>query len=85
MKKVNKNGTYSMDQIVWGNGVVKGKWRLPDPGEIKHEQAIILVNGAGNSDWAVVASPDDGKINLFRKSIFNNMASWWFDSNMNKQ
>ncbi len=82
--EIKKNGTYILDHIVWGNGKVKGEWRLPEPGEIKHDQAIILPDGPHDTDWAVAVS-EDGKLNLYSKSITNDVVYWFFDTNMSEE
>jgi hypothetical protein len=80
--KINKDGTYTFDHIVWGNGVIKGKWHEAEAGEFLTEQAIILSNGPSDTDWAVQPTSEEAFNLLY---YWKDIDSWFFDSKISKQ
>lgn len=87
---INKDGTYSMTHAAWGKGIVtEGKWRLSFPAEINGDriQAIVLLNGLTNVDWAVAPSASDsGKIRLlYAMKWADGSATWVYDSEVYKK
>lgn len=85
---INKDGTYSMTHAAWAKGkTVEGKWRLSYPAEINGEriQAIVLLNGITNVDWAVAPS-SNGKIRLLYAMRWGDgSATWVFDTELYKK
>ncbi len=81
-----EDGTYRMSYELWEAGIVRGEWLLSYPGEINGEldQAIILVNGVGGTDWAI--SPSKSKeFRLLQKSDTtwsDGSYMWIFDSEL---
>lgn len=81
-----EDGTYRMIHSLWGSETVSGEWLLSYPGEINGEldQAIILVNGVGGTDWAI--SPSKSKaFRLLQKSDTtwsDGSYMWIFDSEL---
>ena len=82
---IDQDGSYSMSHGAWGGDtVVEGKWRLSYPREINGEvlQAIGLLDGLTDTDWAVAPSPS-GKIRLlWAMGWADGSATWIFDSEL---
>lgn len=81
---INEDGTYSMSHGAWGDDEVEGKWRLSFPKEINGEvlQAIVLLDGITNVDWAVAPSAS-GKIRLlWAMGWADGSATWIFDAEL---
>ncbi|MGI5998177.1 MAG: copper amine oxidase N-terminal domain-containing protein [Lutispora sp.] len=85
---INKDGTYSMTHAAWDKDTtVQGKWRLSFPAEINGEriQAIVLLDGITNTDWAVAPS-QSGKIRLlYAMRWADGSATWVFDSELSRK
>ncbi len=85
---VNQNGTYAMSHAAWDTGTtVEGKWRLSYPAEINGEriQAIVLLDGITDVDWAVAPS-SNGKIRLlYAMEWADGSATWVFDSDLYRE
>ena len=85
MVVVNPDGTYSMSHAAWDkDAVVEGKWRLSHPREINGEvvQAIVLLDGITDVNWAVAPSVS-GKIRLlWAMEWADGSATWIFDAEL---
>lgn len=82
---ISDDGTYSMRHAAWDEGeIVEGVWRLSYPREINGEvlQAIVLIDGVTDTNWAVAPSPN-GKIRLlWAMGWADGSATWVFDSEL---
>ena len=82
---IGEDGRYSMNHGAWGGDtVIEGKWRLSYPREINGEvlQAIVLLDGVTDTDWAVAPSAT-GKIRLlWAMKWADGSATWIFDSEL---
>lgn len=82
---IGEDGSYTMTHAAWAKGeTVSGNWRLSYPREINGEvlQAIVLVDGITNVDWAVAPS-SNGKIRLlWAMGWADGSATWVFDSEL---
>lgn len=80
---ISDDGTYSMSHAAWAQGeIVAGAWRLSYPREINGEviQAIVLLDGITNVDWAVAPSPNGKMRLLWAMRWADGSATWVFDS-----
>ncbi|HPT83427.1 MAG TPA: hypothetical protein PLM25_06015 [Limnochordia bacterium] len=81
---IGSDGTYLFQHAAWSRDVVAGNWRLSYPREINGEvvQAIILLDGPGDTDWAVAPEPG-GKVRLLWAMKWDDgSALWIFDSEL---
>lgn len=82
---INPDGSYTMSHAAWAaDETVSGTWRLSYPREINGEvlQAIVLLDGITDSDWAVAPSPNRKIRLLWAMPWADGSATWVFDSEL---
>ena len=82
---INPDGSYTMSHAAWAaDETVSGTWRLSYPREINGEvlQAIVLLDGITDTDWAVAPSPNRKIRLLWAMPWADGSATWVFDSEL---